>query len=119
MEALGPPRAGPQVGWSGLRPRAVESPALDIRQGPWFMPSKTWELEETGHAPACVFLLYTNEGYKRHPVQGEVKNVFSAQDGIRGQPRCRWGNPAVQVLTKGSLRVYGELLETNSETQTT
>lgn len=63
----------PSPGWPskwgglGFAPEPWRVPALDIRQGPWFCPLRHGSWRKLVNAPACVFLLYTNEGYKDTP----------------------------------------------------
>ena len=98
----------------GFIPEPWSVPTLDIRQGPWFCPLRHGSWRTLVNAPASMFLIYTNEGYKDTQL-----NFFSAKDSIEEQPSCRWGSIAVQVLAKGSFRIYEELLQANSKTQTT
>ena len=49
----------------------------------------------------------------------QIKAIKTPSSRQSEQLSCRWGNIAVQFLTKGLFKIYKELLQTNSKTQTT
>lgn len=105
---------GPSLGWPskwgrvGFTPEPWRVPTSDIQEGALILPSKTWELGETGlmHLPPCFS-------------STQIKAIKTPSSRQSEQLSCRWENIAVQFLTKGLFKIYEELLQTNSKAQTT